>query len=394
MNPPLVNLSPLGGLLLLAASLALLPLLWIGLRRRGVALPGRLAALTGVALFLTFDLIVVGAYTRLSDSGLGCPDWPGCYGQAHPWAAGAEIVTAQAVLPDGPVTVAKAWTEMLHRYLAMVVGALILVLALLSWAARRHLPHSWLWPAASLVWVLVQGAFGRYTVTLKLYPAIVTLHLLGALVLLGLLVVQHESYGRADGRAVLDLSPGLRRWLLPALALLLLQIGLGGWVSSNYAVLACQGFPQCNGAWWPASAADAEAGFTLLRELGRGASGDYLPASALVAIQLAHRAMAGGLSLALLGLVGALLNQGGRARSYGLALLGLLALQLASGIGNVVLQWPLAGALLHSGGSAALLALLLILHRRSAPVLPAESRPAVPRPAATSADTLRPEGLR
>jgi cytochrome c oxidase assembly protein subunit 15 len=186
--------QPIVRLLLLAGLLALLPLGWWWWRHRGSPPRTRLALLTALTLFLTFDLIVFGAFTRLTDSGLGCPDWPGCYGHASPVGARHDIRTAEIALPTGPVTVAKAWIEMLHRYLAMVVGLLILIAAALGWRARRHLPHSAWWGVATLVWVLVQGLFGKYTVTLKLYPAVVTLHLLGALVLLGLLTVQHESF--------------------------------------------------------------------------------------------------------------------------------------------------------------------------------------------------------
>ncbi len=135
---PLVDFSPLARLLLLTGLLALLPLSWWWLRQRGAGLNARLAALTALTLFLTFDLIVFGAFTRLTDSGLGCPDWPGCYGEASPLGARDDIHAAQSALPSGPVTVAKAWIEMLHRYLAMVVGLLILIAAALGWRARRH----------------------------------------------------------------------------------------------------------------------------------------------------------------------------------------------------------------------------------------------------------------
>ncbi|MBL8334747.1 MAG: COX15/CtaA family protein, partial [Rubrivivax sp.] len=176
---PAVDFSPALRLLLLAAAGAALPLAWLWLRHRGSAARVRLAALTAFTVFLTFDLIVFGSFTRLTDSGLGCPDWPGCYGHASPIGAEAPIAQAEAALPSGPVTETKAWIEMIHRYLAMVVGALILAMALASWRWRAELPHSPWWPTATLVWVIVQGLFGKYTVTLKLYPAIVTLHLMG-----------------------------------------------------------------------------------------------------------------------------------------------------------------------------------------------------------------------
>jgi len=325
--------------------------------------PGaRLAALTALTLFLTLDLIAFGAFTRLTDSGLGCPDWPGCYGEAHPLAAHAEIRSAQAAMPSGPVTVAKAWIEMVHRYLAMAVGLLILIAAVLAWRDRRQLPHSPWWSTLTLVWVGVQGAFGKYTVTLKLYPAVVTAHLLGALVLLALLVMQHESF-RAR-----PLPPGTlaRRWVGWAMAVLVLQVALGGWVSTNYAVLACSGFPACNGQWWPAM--DAAQGFTVLRALGQAGQGGFLPFEALVAIHWAHRAFAVVAVLVLAALAMALARSGqAAARAPARVLAALLLAQLASGLSNVVLGWPIAGALLHSVGAALLVALLASLWARLGP---------------------------
>ena len=364
----LVDFAPALRLLVLAALLALLPLSWWWLGQRGSALGTRLAALTALTMFLTFDLIVFGSFTRLTDSGLGCPDWPGCYGTASPLGAHADIQAAQVALPSGPVTLAKAWIEMIHRYLAMVVGALILVAALAAWRARKVLPHSPAWALLTLAWVLVQGLFGRYTVTLKLYPAVVTGHLLGAMVLLALLVLQFEFFRNRP----LAGPPG---GITPArvalvLALLLLQIALGGWVSSNYAVLACQGFPACNGQWWPAM--DGAQGFTLLRGLGQSGAGGYLPFGALVAIHMAHRLFAL-LALAALGALAWRLWQHDQPmqRRYARWLLALLLWQAASGLSNVVLGWPITAALGHSAGAAALVAVLVSLWARLRGAAPA-----------------------
>ena len=365
----LVDFAPALRLLVLAALLALLPLSWWWLGQRGSALGTRLAALTALTMFLTFDLIVFGSFTRLTDSGLGCPDWPGCYGTASPLGAHADIQAAQVALPSGPVTLAKAWIEMIHRYLAMVVGALILVAALAAWRARKALPHAPAWALLTLAWVLVQGLFGKYTVTLKLYPAVVTGHLLGAMVLLALLVLQFESFRNRP----LAGPPGS---ITPArvalvLALLLLQIALGGWVSSNYAVLACQGFPACNGQWWPAMDGAAQ-GFTLLRGLGQSGAGGYLPFGALVAIHMAHRLFAL-LALAALGALAWRLWQHDQPmqRRYARWLLALLLWQAASGLSNVVLGWPIAAALGHSAGAAALVAVLVSLWARLRGAAPA-----------------------
>jgi cytochrome c oxidase assembly protein subunit 15 len=354
----LVDLAPALRLALLAFVIALLPLSWVWLRQRGADTTARLAALTTLTLFLTFDLVVFGAFTRLSDSGLGCPDWPGCYGQASPLGARAAIDAAQSALPSGPVTWSKAWIEMIHRYLAMTVGVLILVAAVASWALRWRLPFSPWWPTFTLAWVIVQGLFGKYTVTLKLYPAVVTAHLLGGLALLALLGLQHTRFQRR----ALALPAGLRRLVVLALAVLVLQVASGGWVSTNYAVLACTGFPQCSGQWWPQM--DFGHGFTLLRELGRTGQGGYLGLDALMAIHMVHRLCAV-LTTAVLVLLALRLRGVAAARRFGNGLLALLALQLVSGLSNVVLGWPLLAALLHSAGAAALVLLLTLLLARA-----------------------------
>jgi cytochrome c oxidase assembly protein subunit 15 len=365
-------------LALLAATLAAAPLLAWWLRRRRHSPRARLAALTVLTLFLTFDLIAFGAFTRLTDAGLGCPDWPGCYGQSNPLAAQTHIHGAETALPSGPVTWHKAWIEMVHRYLAMVVGLLIIATLVLSWRQRKTLPHTLAWPMATLAWVVAQGLFGKYTVTLKLYPAIVSLHLLGALMLLALLVVQQRHF---DGRAW-ALTRGQRLGILAVLGLLTLQVALGAWVSTNYAVLACQTFPQCQpGQWWPA--ADWAQGFTLLRELGRAADGSFLPSEALVAIHLAHRSFALIVTLALAALVRALWQHPQTpVRRHARAMAALLGLQLATGLGNVVLTWPLLGAVCHTAGAAALVGVLVSL---------ATSRPSPSRAPADAA--ARPSSL-
>ena len=357
-NVSLIDWAPSARLVLLALTLALLPLSWWWLRQRGADTHARLAALTALTLFLTFDLVVFGAFTRLTDSGLGCPDWPGCYGQASPLGATAHIDAAQSALPSGPVTFSKAWIEMIHRYLAMTVGTLIAVMAAVAWVKRRQLPFSAWWPTFTLLWVVVQGLFGKYTVTLKLYPAVVTLHLLGGLVLLALLAFQHSAFKSRP----MVLTPALRGGAWLAAGLLACQVTLGGWVSTNYAVLACSGFPQCNGQWWPAM--DAARGFTFLRGLGEVGSTGAINAEALVAIHMAHRLFAVLAALALAVLAWFLLKVDD-AKSLGRWLLALLAAQLLTGLSNVVLGWPKAAALAHSAGAAGLVLVLALLLARS-----------------------------
>ncbi len=366
-----IGLAPLLRMALLVVLLAAVLLSWWWLRQRGADTKWRLAALTALTLFLTFDLVVFGAFTRLTDSGLGCPDWPGCYGEASPIAAHADIHAAQTAQPTGPVTVPKAWIEMIHRYLAMTVGMLIVVMAAASWRARRVLPHSPWWATATLVWVVIQGLFGRWTVTLKLYPAIVTLHLLGGIALLVLLVLQRASFADRPLAAALP-----RRAVAAVLALVVMQVALGGWVSTNYAVLACPDFPTCGGRWWPEM--DPGHGFTLLRELGRSGHGDFLPAQALVAIHFAHRVAALVAFAALGALAWRLLRDANpQARRAGALIAALALAQLASGLSNVVLGWPIAAALAHTAGAAAMVGLLASLLWRLAPTAGARQRNAV-----------------
>jgi cytochrome c oxidase assembly protein subunit 15 len=258
----LYNLAPAAQLMVVGLAVAAVPLgVWLW-QQRGATPARRLQTLTWITLFLTFDLVLFGAFTRLTDSGLGCPDWPGCYGSATPLGAMHEITAAQTAMPTGPVTHGKAWVEMVHRYLATGVGVLILTLACMTWWQRRHSRAvSPRWPTFTLVWVCLQGAFGALTVTMKLFPAIVTLHLLFGMGLLALLMAQAVRYEGAGTRAV---PAGLRAGLWAGFVLLWLQIALGGWVSTNYAVLACPDFPTCNGQWLP----DMQwQGFSLCRAL-------------------------------------------------------------------------------------------------------------------------------
>jgi cytochrome c oxidase assembly protein subunit 15 len=363
----LYDLSPAVRLMFMGLVVALGPLAWVWVRSKNAPVAQRLRVLTLVTLFLTFDLVIFGAFTRLTDSGLGCPDWPGCYGSASPVGAQLHIEAAQTAMPTGPVTHSKAWIEMIHRYLATGVGVLILTLTVTTWMARREqrrkgaMPAAgpilspW-WPTVTLFWVCLQGAFGALTVTMKLFPAIVTMHLLGGLVLLALLRVQSCRYAQAHQQhksAALGLP--LQRFMLAAFALLWLQIALGGWVSTNYAVLACNDFPACQGSFWPAM--DFRQAFTLWRELGMGQEGAYISFQALTAIHYVHRLGAYAVFLVLL-LLAYRLHRHPSFRPQARWLAGLTFLQVATGLGNVVLGWPLLAAVGHTGGAAALVVVL------------------------------------
>jgi cytochrome c oxidase assembly protein subunit 15 len=362
MHAVLYDLSPAVRLLLIGALLASGPLLMVYLRTRRASPLGRVHALTLVTLFLTFDLVLFGAFTRLTDSGLGCPDWPGCYGNASPIGASEHIDAAQQAMPTGPVTSGKAWVEMVHRYLAMGVGILTVVLAVMSWLNRK--PHDgrmavspW-WATLTAVWVCIQGAFGALTVTMKLFPAIVTLHLLGGYVLLGLLTVQSTLLARQQNPQLAPamVSPSLRTWLVLALLLLTLQAMSGAWVSTNYAVLACNEFPMCQGSWWPQM--DFGHGLEIWRPLGYLQDGSHISFQGLTAIHFTHRLLAGVTLVALTCLAHYLLKRP-MLRHHGRALGALLALQLATGLSNVVLDWPLSAAVLHTGGAGALAVVLV-----------------------------------
>jgi heme a synthase len=358
----LYDYSPTLTLMALGILIALGPLAWVWLRNRQASSAQRLAWLTAVTLFLTFDLVLFGAFTRLTDSGLGCPDWPGCYGSASPLGARADIAAAQAAMPTGPVTFPKAWIEMIHRYLATGVGVLILVLAVASWRERHRVQAPLFWPFFTLFWVCLQGAFGALTVTMKLFPAIVTLHLLGGMALLALLRLQAVRYQQTlQGTASFGLGgalrqhPRLRAGLWLVFGLVWMQIALGGWVSTNYAVLACRDFPTCQGSWWPAM--DFSTGFQLWRELGQQRSGDAIPFPALTAIHYTHRLFAYAVLLAMGWLAWRFWAHPALRR----AALGLLALggwQLLTGLSNVVLEWPLLAAVSHTGGAAAMVVVL------------------------------------
>ncbi|MDO5102957.1 MAG: COX15/CtaA family protein [Lautropia sp.] len=333
----------------------------------------RYRRLLWITLFVTFDLIIFGAFVRLADAGLGCPDWPGCYGHFSPLGAMDQIRAEVAVLPDGPVTVFKAWVEMLHRYVASGLGLMVIVLLWLCWRWRRGaalagLPERYAdggfapslrLAVFSLVWIILQGLFGMWTVTLRLQPVVVTAHLMGAMILFMALMAQ---WNRVAAQPVVDgAARAFRHAARLVLVLILVQVALGGWVSSNYAALACQDFPRCQGSFWPSM--DLTRGFELWRPLGMQANGMLLPFEALVAIHYVHRLMAYGVFLVAGWLAWKTRHVPGirhLARWLGAVLLA----QLTTGLANVFLGWPLLAALLHTAGAAALVAIAFMLDFR------------------------------
>jgi cytochrome c oxidase assembly protein subunit 15 len=292
------------------------------------------------ALCLAFVVVVVGAYVRLSDAGLGCPDWPLCYGNPLP-----------AQIADGGA-LAKAWKEMGHRYLAGTLGVVLLLLAFLSFRFRQS-PRL---ASAILVLVLVQATLGKWTVTMLLKPAIVTAHLLGGMTILALLawyvLLQEKHAAAPETRA-------LRAPAAVALAVLAAQIALGGWVSANYAALACLDLPLCRGQVMPPM--DFANAFHVVRELGQTAEGTLLSNDALTAIHWTHRMFA-------LVVVAAVAFASIRAcrtaalRKIGILVAVLLGLQFLLGVANVAFSLPLPLAAAHNAGAAALLLALVVLN--------------------------------
>ncbi|SFH90391.1 cytochrome c oxidase assembly protein subunit 15 [Collimonas sp. OK307] len=356
--------------------------------------------LVWVTLFLTFDLIMFGAFTRLTDSGLGCPDWPGCYGHSNPLQAHVHISAAQEAMPDGPVTVMKAWIEMTHRYFAMGVGVLIIALMVIAWMRWLRWPKAgnsasgqkngqeskfspW-FPTVLFLFVCLQGAFGAWTVTQKLQPVIVTTHLLLGLTLLALLTwlgARQSAHAPVAASATSLVKPALIGMLL-----LVLQIALGGWVSTNYAALACTDFPTCHGALVPHM--DFANGFTLWRHLGMTADGEFLSFQALTAIHWTHRSFAFVVIAFIVWLACRALRTRGLEKT-GRWLLIIVGLQLITGLSTIFLNWPLSIAVAHNGGAALLLLLLVMLNYKARLALRVSS--VLGAPSHPTADRLNPQ---
>ncbi|MFN7277422.1 MAG: COX15/CtaA family protein [Betaproteobacteria bacterium] len=312
------------------------------------------------ALGLAFVVVVFGAFVRLSDAGLGCPDWPGCYGHVGVPASEAALAQVRDRFPDSVVEHRKAWIEMIHRYLAGVLGLLVLALAVLGVRWSHALGQSPALAVGLVGLVMVQAAFGMWTVTLLLMPVIVTTHLLGGMTTLALLAWLAARQSPLGG-----LAPARRpapRWAWAALIAVGLQIALGGWVSTNYAGMACPDYPLCHGALLPDM--DFSHGFTLWRQLGVTAAGEPLSNASLNAIQWLHRKWA-------LVVLAAVLFAAWKARHHrqtraaGTAA-GLLVLaQAGIGIANVLWVLPLPLAVAHNAGAAALLVMLVVLNFRA-----------------------------
>jgi heme a synthase len=312
-----------------------------------------------VALCLAFAVVVLGAYVRLSDAGLGCPDWPGCYGHISPHHAQGDIAAAQAIQPDGPVSQPKAWKEMTHRYFAGTLGLVILAIALMAWLKQRDRAHGVWLPSVLPLVVLFQALLGMWTVTELLKPLVVTAHLIGGMTTLSLLTWLWLRESRVKDASYLPQAPWFKPWAALGLTLLIGQIILGGWVSTNYAALACTDFPRCHGVWIPPM--DFETAFTLRRKLGMDAQGGLLSLQALTAIHWTHR-LGALLVFLYLGWLGSKLLKTQGFKSIGRLLLGLLTVQVVLGVTNVLASLPLSVAVAHNAGAALLLVTLVTLN--------------------------------
>lgn len=307
---------------------------------------------------LTLCLIVLGAYVRLADAGLGCPDWPGCYGELVVPSDAQALREAQARYPESQLDTGKAHIEMAHRYLAALVGLLVLGITILAYRVRSQ----WQLATALLLLVIFQALLGRWTVTLLLEPLVVVAHLLGGMTILCLLCWLSLGWSRPSAAS----TTALRPWLLAAGAMLIMQVTLGGWTSANYAGLSCPDFPTCRGSWWPSGAEFKQA---FLPSFGTGdPRAGTLSDGAMLAIHLAHRL---GAALTLLVLAAASLrvlrNGPPPLHRWAWLLFSLTIAQVGIGIANVLLRLPVPAAAAHNLLAALLLLTLTVLLYRSRP---------------------------
>jgi len=321
--------------------------------------------LATLAVVLAFAVIILGVYTRLTDAGLGCPDWPGCYGQLTAPGSPAQVAKAEIAFPGNVIQTSKAWTEMVHRYFAGILGILVFAIAIIAYRKRQAFTYSVLFPFILASLVIFQAILGMWTVTWKLLPLVVMGHLLGGMILFSFLWwlrlrtrVQRRPY------MSLRLKGRIRPWAILGLMICFCQIALGGWVSANYAGLACVGFPSCNGILLPHL--NFASAFNLFTPIAANYQGGVLDNSARITIQMVHRfggiitgLYVGGFALYLLSV-----KSVKSLRSLGGVMLLLLVVQFVLGIINVTKMLPLPAAVLHNGIAALLFITLLTVGYR------------------------------
>lgn len=331
-----------------------------------------------LSTLFAFAVIMLGAFTRLADAGLGCPDWPGCYGHLFWPKTAEEVSAAEALFPDAPVEHDKTWPEMVHRYLATMLGLLAIALVIGAWR-HRAADQPLKLPLLLLAVVILQGLFGMWTVTLKLWPQVVTAHLLGGFTTAALFCLLTLRLRNANWRAD-QASAAILGKFKPLVALCLLvvalQITLGGWTTANYAAVACPDFPACQNQWLPAM--DFASGFNVLQGIGPNYLGGTMDNAARVAIHFSHRVGAIITAIVLCGVLVSLLRRSRFAPVRRLAgfVLVVLAVQIALGIGNIVLHFPITIAVAHNAVGALLLLSLVALayHLHTLQTLPEVSQ--------------------
>lgn len=316
-----------------------------------------------IATALALCVVILGAYVRLSDAGLGCPDWPGCYGYLGVPKTEQEVMTANSLYPERPVEAHKAWKEMVHRYFAGILGLLVFSLAFIAWRNRRQPGQALKLPLFLSVLIIFQALLGMWTVTIKLKPLIVMLHLMGGMATLSLLwwlTLRHLNLFARLRVAVRESR--LKKLVLIGLLVVVGQIMLGGWTSANYAALHCTDFPTCQGEWWPQT--DFGEAFTMWHGIGPDYEGGVMSNTARVTVHVTHRvgALIVFLYLGALGLMLLLGRLGESLRPMGLTLLVIMLLQVSLGIANVLLSLPLGVAVAHNSVGALLLLTLVTLN--------------------------------
>ena len=322
--------------------------------------------LTRIAMLLAFVVVVLGAYTRLSDAGLGCPDWPGCYGNVMVPDVQEEIDQSNEIYMSRPLEAGKAWKEMVHRYAAGTLGILILVIAILAWRARSQPGQQLTVPLLLVGLVIFQALLGMWTVTLLLKPIIVMGHLLGGMTILALLTWTYLKC-RSGTPAIRTKQHPLRFWSLLGLIIVAVQISLGGWTGANYAALICPDLPVCQGQWWPPM--DFSEGFIPWRGLGVNYEFGVLEGPARTAVHMSHR-LGAVITLLVVAFIAfrSILDACLNVRRAGSILLALLIVQFSLGVANVLLTLPIMVAVAHNGVAALLLLsiLTLVFHTRYA----------------------------
>ena len=323
------------------------------------------------ATLLAMVVVVLGAYTRLVHAGLGCPDWPGCYGLLTVPQTSSQIAIAETLFPDSPVEVEKGWPEMIHRYVAGLLLLTVLAIALLSFKNRKDPEQPLIQPLFILALIILQAAFGMWTVTLKLWPQVVTLHLLGGFATFALLfLLTLRLSGLGWNKLPPEKLDWLKRYGMAGLFVVVIQIALGGWISSNYAALACPDLPMCQGKWVPNM--DFAQGFDITQEIGPNYLGGQMDSAARTAIHFTHRVGAI-LTLLVLILLSVRSIQFSRTLPYTQSaslqkitsvIILVLLVQLSLGLSNIIWHLPLFVAVAHNLVGALLLLSLVAFNYR------------------------------